>query len=146
MAFSPIMPTSGLRPGDVIVYPYRWVREYRADQSIDGAKDRPCGVIVAAKAASGQTHILLLAISSQPPRPDQAALPLPQIERRRAGLDVHREAWIYVSEANEDVEGQSYYLTDEPASGAISKVFLERVKATFLARLQQAKRSVVRRT
>ncbi len=140
------MPTSGLRPGDVIGYPYRWVRESRMDRAPDGAKDRPCDVIVATKAASGRTHILLLAISSKPPRSAQAALLLPQIERRRAGLDANREAWIYVSEANEDVEGQSYYLTDEPLTGAISKVFLERVKAAFLERLLKAKSSVVRRT
>lgn len=140
------MPTSGLRPGDVIRYPYRWVRELRSDRAPDGAKDRPCGIIVAAKAASGKTHILLLAISSQPPRSDQTALPVPQIERRRAGLDANREAWIYVSEANEDVEGQSYYLTDEPPTGAISKVFLERVKSAFLARLQRNRGLVVRRT
>ncbi len=139
------MPTNGLRPGDVIRYPYRWARESRSDRAPDGTKDRSCGVIVAAKTASGRTHILLLAISSQAPRSDQAALSLPPIERRRAGLDANREAWIYVSEANEDVEGQSFYLTDEPQTGTISRVFLERVKAAFLARLQRKMGSVVHR-
>ena len=71
---------------------------------------------------------------------------LPEIERRRAGLDLHREAWIYVSEANEDVEGGSHYLTSEPAIGAISKAFLERVKAALLKRLTRRLGAVVNRS
>ena len=140
------MPTSGLRPGDVILYPYRWAREAAGQRAPEGSKTRPCGVVVAAVTAAGRTHLLLAAISSKPPRSDQEALVLPEIERRRAGLDTTREAWIYVSEANEDVEGASIYLTNEPTTGAISKAFLERVKAAFLRRLGGRASSVVNRT
>lgn len=128
------------------MYPYRWVREAADRRSPEGSKERPCGVVVAAVAASGPTHVLLVATSSKPPRPDQEALALPEIERRRAGIDPNRDAWIYVSEANEDVEGASIYLTGEPAIGAISRAFLERVKAAFLQRLSQRIGEVVNRT
>lgn len=140
------MPTNGLRPGEVIIYPYRWAREAADRRSPEGSKERPCGVVVAAVAASGRTHLLLAAISSKPPRSDQEALALPEIERRRAGIDPGRDAWIYVSEANEDVEGASIYLTSEPAIGAISRPFLERVKAGFLHRLGERRGAVVNRT
>lgn len=146
MVQRPTVPTSGIRPGEVILYPYRWAREAVADRSAEGSKERPCGVVVAAVAATGRTHLLLVAISSKAPQADQEAIMLPEIERRRAGLDLHREAWIYVSEANEDVEGGSLYLTSEPAIGAISKAFLERVKAALLQRLTRRLGAVVNRT
>lgn len=71
---------------------------------------------------------------------------MPEIERRRVGLDATREAWIYVSELNEDLEGTSIYLTNDPVIGTISKAFLERVKAAFLRRLSRSAGSVVNRT
>ena len=140
------MPTRGLSPGDIILYPYRWAREAQDQRSPEGAKERPCGVVVVAVTASGQTHVLLAAISSKGPGTNQEALALPEIERRRAGLDPHREAWIYVSEANEDVEGVSIYLTSEPAIGVISRALMERVKAAFLSRITQRRGAVVNRT
>ena len=71
---------------------------------------------------------------------------MPEIERRRAGLDPSRDAWIYVSEANEDVEGASMFLTGEPPIGAIGRVFLEQVKAAFLRRLSRRAGTVINRT
>ena len=129
----------------MISYPYRWAREAAAHRAVDGTKARPCGVVVAAVTTSGQTHLLLAAISSKPPHADQEALALPEIERRRAGLDPSREAWIYVNEANEDVEGVSVYLTGEPAIGAISRAFLEQVKAAFLRQISRRRGGVVNR-
>jgi hypothetical protein len=140
------MPTSGLHPGDVILYPYRWTHEVQRRRAADGSKVRPCGVVVAVVTAAGRTHVLLAAISSKPPMADQVAISLPEIERRRAGLDASREAWIYVSEANEDIEGVSLYLTAEPRLGTLGKAFLERVKAAFLAGLDRRSGSRVNRT
>jgi hypothetical protein len=142
----PWMPTSGLTPGDVIHYPYRWAREAQRRRSAEGSKVRPCGVVVAVAAASGRTHILLAAISSKPPMADQATIAIPEIERRRAGLDANREAWIYVSEANEDVEGVSLYLTGDPRLGTFSRAFVERVKAAFLAELVRRPGARINRT
>ncbi len=74
------------KPGEIIVYPYRWLGEAQAGRSPDGAKDRPCCVVVSVAGARGEPLILLAPISSKPPRPGQAALEIPDIERRRAGL------------------------------------------------------------
>ncbi len=64
--------------GDVIVYPYRWLEEARAERSPDGAKHRPCCVVVSVTDSRGETTILLTPISSKAPRAGQAALPVPE--------------------------------------------------------------------
>lgn len=81
-------------PGDIVVYPYRWLDEARTGRSPDGAKDRPCCVVVTVIDARGEPTILPAPISSKPPRTGQAALPVPDIERRRAGLTRHKDAWV----------------------------------------------------
>ncbi len=39
------------KPGEIIVYPYRWLGEAQAGRSPDGAKDRPCCVVVSVAGA-----------------------------------------------------------------------------------------------
>lgn len=44
-----------------------------------------------------QTHLVILAISGTPPRSDQTALEIPQLECRRAEIQGLEDAWIAVS-------------------------------------------------
>lgn len=75
------------RPGEVISYPYLWAWQQERGET-EGRKQRPvCVVIAIRNAADGNTHILLLAITTQPPQAGRIALEIPDIERRRAGLD-----------------------------------------------------------
>ena len=37
---------SAYSAGDVIVYPYRWAEERSQARAVDGAKDRPCCLVV----------------------------------------------------------------------------------------------------
>ena len=93
-----------------------------------GRKERPVCVVVAVKAMSGQTHLALLAISSQPPRSDQVAIEVPQIESRRGGLSAFTKAWVTVSEYNYDVVEQSFHLgPNEPVLGRFSRSFMMRL-------------------
>lgn len=39
---------SGYSAADVIVYPYRWAEERSQARAVDGAKDRPCCLVLAA--------------------------------------------------------------------------------------------------
>ena len=125
--------TGLLSRGDVLLYPYRWADEAAAGRSPDGTKDRPCCVVIAHKHADGMTELFLAAVSSKAPRKDQHALPVPDIERRRAGLTKYAEAWVYVDEMNRDLLEASWYLpADVEPIGAFSDKFL-RTLSTALA-------------
>jgi hypothetical protein len=121
------MPTNSFSEGDVIIYPYRWAEELAQGRSIDGAKDRPCCLVVSAVNAQNHTVIFLAAISSKPPRADQKAIAIPEMERRRAGLEKYPEAWVYVDELNSDQPGSSWYLEPQTPLGTFGRAFLIKV-------------------
>lgn len=92
-----------------------------------------------------QTHLVLLAISSTPPRRDQQAIVVPQLECRRAGLDDWKEAWITLSEFNYDIVERSYYLDpNAEVLGYFSKGFLVQVATAFKRLLPSQKQQVSR--
>jgi hypothetical protein len=87
----------------------------------------------------------LLAISSQPPRPGQRALAIPEIERRRAGLSRYPNAWIVTSEYNYDIlERSFYYDPSKPVLGAFSASFMAKVATELRERLRTADARVSR--
>jgi hypothetical protein len=112
--------------GSVLVYPYLW--RWQADKGeTEGRKERPVCLLLAVPSDT-VTHVLLLAISSTPPRSDQTALPIPALECRRAGLSDWKEAWITVSEFNYDVAETSYYLDpNAEVLGRFSPGFLSKI-------------------
>jgi hypothetical protein len=73
------------QPGAVIDYPYLWARERDAGET-EGRKARPTCVVVSLAKASGENLLALLAITSQSPRDTNAAVEVPALELRRAGL------------------------------------------------------------
>lgn len=122
--------------GSVIRYPYLWVWQ-RDRGETEGRKDRPVCLVLAIPKAS-QTHLILLAISGTPPRADQAALEIPQLECRRAHLREWKVAWITVSEFNHDIAEKSfYYDANTEVLGSFSRGFLAKVAAAFKPYLAQ---------
>ena len=94
--------------GSVLTYPYLWHWQATGGET-EGRKERPVCLLLSI-AGEDATHLVLLAISGTPPRADQTSLPIPPLERRRAGLKDWKEAWITVSEYNYDIAERSYYL------------------------------------
>lgn len=87
------------KPGLVIRYDYLWKREHDAGR-IDGAKDRPCAIIVStASRAGGGMDVVLCAITHSPPQSDGDAVEIPHDVARRIGLDEQR-SWIVTQEVN----------------------------------------------
>jgi hypothetical protein len=86
------------RPGLVIRYAYLWRREARAGQE-EGAKDRPCAVVLAHKDEEGETRVYVLPVTHSPPEDDSEAVAIPASVKQRLRLDDER-SWIVVSEAN----------------------------------------------
>lgn len=115
--------------GDIVTYPYLW--RWQSDRD-HGDKDRPVCMILAITDKQGLTHILLLPISSKPPRENQIALEIPSLELRRAKLTRHKRGWITVSECNYDILERSYHFDarQEPM-GRFSDAFLEEIRSAF---------------
>jgi hypothetical protein len=86
------------QPGLVIRYAYLWRREAIAGQE-EGAKDRPCAVVLARKDEEGEMRVYVLPVTRSPPDEDTEAVAIPAAVKQRLGLGEER-SWIVVSEAN----------------------------------------------
>jgi len=122
--------------GSVITYPYLWAAQRDAGEG-EGRKTRPvCLVLRLRDTEQNLHHLVLLAITSRPPRPDQSALEIPGTERRRAGLTPYPRAWVIVSEYNYDIAERSYYYEPHvPPLGTFSMAFLREVAAALRTRI-----------
>jgi hypothetical protein len=88
-------PEAGL----VIRYSYLWLHEYREGRE-EGAKDRPCAIVLALTDDDGGTRVTVLPITHASPADHSQAIELPLATKKRLGLDAGR-AWIVLSEGNE---------------------------------------------
>jgi len=133
------------RPGEIVRYPYLWSWQRDRDET-EGRKNRPVCVVVAMSGPrDGLTHLALLAISSQPPSGDGAAIEIPEIECRRGGLSGLKRAWITVSEYNYDIAERSFYLDPrEPVIGRFSKQFMMKLAAVFAGLLRKGEGRIAR--
>jgi hypothetical protein len=122
-----------LRTGCVIRFPYLWVREAERGET-EGRKSRPVAVGVRIARPKGEDVLVLFPITSQPPSSGSFAVEIPEMEKRRAGLDVTLRLWIILDEYNQDSVGQSFYLDPEPPLGRFSKAFFLPVMKQFIAR------------
>lgn len=85
--------------GLVIRYDYLWRNEAIKGHQ-DGAKDRPCAIVVARHEHTGnETHVLLAPITHTKPEKSQVALPIPTKVARHLGLDSD-QSWIKLDELN----------------------------------------------
>jgi hypothetical protein len=127
-----------LRTGCVIRFPYLWVREAERGET-EGRKPRPVAVGVRIARPKGEDLLVLFPITSQPPSSDRFAIEIPEMERRRAGLDASLRLWIILDEYNQDVIGQSFYLEPEPPLGHFSKAFFLPLMKKFITRRASAR-------
>lgn len=86
-------------PGLVIRYAYLWGREAQEGRE-EGAKDRPCAIVVTAqRAEDGRTRVMVAPITHAPPRDAGHAVELPPQVGQVLGLDDAR-SWIVTAEVN----------------------------------------------
>jgi PemK-like, MazF-like toxin of type II toxin-antitoxin system len=87
------------KPGLVIRYAYLW-RDEADDGREEGAKDRPCVVVLAVQTGEDGRHVVTVApITHSAPRAAGEAVEVPRATKARLGLDGER-SWIVVSEVN----------------------------------------------
>jgi hypothetical protein len=82
----------------VIRYAYLWRSEHELGIE-EGAKDRPCAVLLAITDEAGQQKVVVLPVTHAPPRDKAEAVEIPTNTKRRLGLDDDR-SWIILTEAN----------------------------------------------
>jgi hypothetical protein len=89
-------------------------------------------VVAVRSASDGNTHLVLLAITTQPPQMGRVTLEIPDIERRRAGLGDLQQSWIVVDEYNYDIVEHSWYIEPhQEVLGRFSKSFMMKIAAMF---------------
>ena len=92
MAFDPTT-------GDVIRYDFLWDEEQRKGQ-VDGAKDRPCAIVLTTTAREdGSQRVMLVPITHYPPTAKQGGIEIPAKLLKHLGLDGER-SWIRTHEVN----------------------------------------------
>jgi hypothetical protein len=129
--------SASLTQGQIVDYPYLWL--WQAEQGRHhGEKARPvCLSIIIEDKKQGIHHLILLPISSTPPRKDQETLEIPALELRRAGLSNTKQGWITVSEYNYDILEKSFHFDPRKAPrGSFSRSFLDQINAKFRQTLQ----------
>nr|WP_249159434.1 hypothetical protein [Bradyrhizobium jicamae] len=127
-----------MQSGCVIRYPFLWGRESDHGET-EGRKSRPVAVGVRLARPRGEDVLLLFPITSQAPSAERFAMEIPEMEKRRAGLDVMLRLWIILDEFIQDIVGQSFYLEPGPPLGRFSKAFFLPLMKKFIARRADAR-------
>lgn len=86
------------KPGLVIRYSFLWSRQKRRGAE-EGAKDRPCAIVVATKRTGEADLRVVVAPITHTPPDDTAAMEIPARVRKSLGLDDERQ-WLRYDELN----------------------------------------------
>jgi hypothetical protein len=87
------------KPGLVIRYGFLW-RDEKAKGVTEGAKDRPCAIIVAVRTVgNGDIDTIVAPITHSPPEDPAASIEIPRATCRSLGLDSGRH-WLRLDELN----------------------------------------------
>jgi hypothetical protein len=85
-------------PGLVLHYSYLWHDQHRRGLE-EGAKNRPCVVVLAVTSEEGETVVTVVPVTHAPPRTPGEGVEIPAATKTRLGLDEGR-SWIIVNEIN----------------------------------------------
>lgn len=121
--------------GDVWRYPFLWTREAARGET-EGRKLRPVALALVTRTAAGEAQVLLVPVTSQPPAADAFAVEVPDIEKRRAGLDPQLRLWVVTDEANTDFPARSFHFEPYGRLGAFSPRFVKAVQARMIQALR----------
>jgi hypothetical protein len=133
----------------VIRYAYLWRSEFERGLE-EGAKDRPCAVLLAVTDEAGDRKVIVLPITHTPPRDLASAIEIPAATKRRLGLDDER-SWIVIAEANRftwpgpDLRPMKSGDASTVVYGELPADLFRKVRDAWLASAT-ARRSIVRRT
>ncbi len=133
----------------VIRYAYLWRSEHERGLE-EGAKDRPCAVLLAVTDEAGDRKVVVLPVTHTPPRDPTLAVEIPPATKRRLGLDDAR-SWIIIAEANRftwpgpDLRPMKSGETSTVVYGELPADLFRKVRDTWLAS-STARQAIVTRT
>jgi len=117
----------------------------------EGAKDRPCAVVVALQNEDGKTRVYVLPITHSSPAVGEEAIEIPPLVKTRLGLDAAR-SWVVLDEANvfawpgPDLRFLPDKGPQSSAYGFLPPGFFRVVRDRFLAVDRKRKAALVART
>ena len=85
-------------PGLVISYSYLWRKDYLAGQE-EGAKDRPCAVVLSSNTKGNDTVVTVAPITHSEPEIPGMAVEIPATVKEYLNLD-SEASWIICTEVN----------------------------------------------
>jgi hypothetical protein len=85
-------------PGLVVSYSFLWCHESKAGLQ-EGAKYRPCAIVVARQDERGETRVIVVPITHAPPPDASVAIEIPAAVKARLRLDGER-SWILADQLN----------------------------------------------
>lgn len=140
-------PEAGL----VVRYSYLWHSEHVLGRE-EGAKDRPCAIILAvADKKAGRDRVWLLPVTHRAPSDREAAVEIPSVVKRRLGLD-GEQSWVVLSEWNEclwpspDLRRTSRRKDAPVAYGFLPPKFFDHLRRRFVELVEKRKAHRVART
>jgi hypothetical protein len=137
-------------PGLVIRYSYLWAEEHKRGRE-EGAKDRPCAVILVTANRDDERVITVLPISHSPPADPALAVEIPTLVKRRLKLDDER-SWVVLTEANRFIwPGPDLrpFTQGDSASvcyGPLPFALFEEIRTKFIAPIRARRASIVPRS
>jgi hypothetical protein len=140
-------PVAGL----VIRYAYLWRDEFLAGRE-EGAKDRPCAIILAVRITDDETRVFALPITHAAPSDPDDGLEIPHETKSRLGLD-DAQSWIVLTEANEFVWPGPDLRPAKPGGdpsdivyGPLPKKLFERMRDGFVRNLSRLRAKTIPRS
>jgi hypothetical protein len=139
-------PVAGL----VINYAFLW-RDEAARGLEEGAKDRPCAVILVTEDDPDGPSVTVLPITHSPPADPSLAVELPHATKQRLGLDDDR-SWIIVTDANRFIWPGPDLRFSRPgdaasiAYGLLPRHIFNEMRDKFIAAVRARRAEAVRRT
>jgi len=82
--------------------------------------------------ADGKAEVLLVPVTSQPSSGHPFAVEVPEMEKKRAGLDLHLRLWVICNEFNADFPADSYYFEPGGKIGSFSAPFTKTLQAVMI--------------
>jgi len=138
------------RVGSVIRYAFLWRREAARGQE-EGAKDRPCAIVMAAKIQDETHTVIVLPVTHTPPHDAKLAVEIPAQTKKRLGLDAAR-SWIVLTAANRflwpgpDLRPAIKGDAASVVYGVLPETLFREVQEKFVRALKTRSAGVVRRT
>jgi len=138
------------KPTDVLAYSYLWHREAESGRE-EGGKDRPVVVVVAIEKRPHGTQLMVVPVTTRPPRDGDAAIEMPDRVRQHLGLGADR-SWIVADEYNvftwpgPDIRPIRHGDDISPRYGAIPGRLFEQIRNLMLKVAQAGMLKETRRT